>query len=248
MPHVSPIRVLRKTRLWVPALALVVALVVLAIGLGIWRNAHQLEAHGLPAEAVVLARDIRERQDKEGRTRVSYSLSYRFQPAEGPQVQRRRDVSRRFFDSVAVGDVLTIRHLPQRPSVHELQIGDTRARAQEFLGVGIVALVLAVAMSLWLGLGAQPLLRALAGGRVRQARVTAHVPLQRRRVRTGRRYGRIRWCDETGAEGESNVVPMLDVLSHPVGSRIRVLVDPVTGRGYWEEELTDDTPDRWQSG
>ena len=248
MPHVSPIRVVRKTRLWVPALALVVALVVLVVGVGMWRTAQQLETRGVAAEAVVLSRDIREREDDDGRTRISYSLTYRFQPAEGPPLQRRRDVSRAFFNSVAVGDVLTIRHLPERASVHELQIGETRARAQEVLGVGIIALVLAVAMALWLGMAAQPLLRALAGGRVRQARVTAHVTMRGRRAETGRRYGRIRWRDETGAEGESGTVPMLEVVSHPVGSRVRILIDPMTGRGWWEEELTDDNPNLWQRG
>lgn len=245
MPQVSPLRVLRNTRLWLPAVALVIALIVLAVSWSLGRTADQLEAHGVLAEGVVIAREIHERQDDDGMISTSYSVAYRFEPADGPPVFRRRDVSFAVFASVAEGDRLTVRHLPGRPAVHEMRIGDARADAEEARAVGVAALVIAVGMGLWLGVAALPLLRALGLGRVRQAWVTEHLESRGRRADTGERYGRIRWRDDTGALGESGDVPMLDVVSHPVGSRIRIVVDPVTGRSWWEEELSEDPAERW---
>lgn len=248
MPQVSPIRVIRSTRLWIPLAALLVTLGLFGVsGIKAW-SAHQYETRGEVAEALVLRKERRETRDSEGNRRVSYHVSYRFETAEGETVQRRRQVRRSFYDSVREGYGVRLRYMPARPARHELPVGATRAASGEFMAYGLLAVAATVGLGLWFGLRALPLVRALAGGRVRQARVTGHVEKRKRRKETGGRYGRVRWVDETGAEGESGWVPMLDVASHPVGCRIRVVVDPATGRAWWEEEFADDMIAELQRG
>lgn len=239
VPHVSPIRLLRHSRLWMPAAALGFALLVLAVSWTTARSAHQFETRGALAEATVLARETRTEHDSDGNSRTSYHLAYEFHPAEGPAIRMRREVSYSFYSAVTEGDRFTLRYLPDRPRRHELRPGETRTEAEQLRLVGLGALAFTLAMAAWLGLAALPMLRAVAGRQSRRATVTAHVLRPGRRLETGGRYGRIRWRDETGAEGESGLVPMLEVASHPVGTPIRVIIDPGTGRSWWEEELID---------
>ena len=240
MPHVPPIRLLRQSRLWLPGAALVVALIVLAVSWTTARSAQQFEARGALAEAVVLGRETRQRRDSDGNTRTIYRVAYAFTPAEGDPVQAEREVSFGFYSTLGEGDRFVLRYLPDRPERHELRPGETREEAHQLRLIGLVALGVTLAMAAWLGLAAAPMLRAVAAGQMRRATVTAHVVRPGRKADSGGRYGRIRWRDETGAEGQSGYVPMLEVTSHPVGAPIRVIVDPATGRSWWEEELTGD--------
>ncbi len=88
----------------------------------------------------------------------------------------------------------------------------------------------------WAGFGAMratSALRAARRGEVREARVIAH-------ARAGRRRGaprRLAWRDARGQRGESRPRPE-GALDHlPVGSVVVVYADPLTGRGWWEEDL-----------
>jgi hypothetical protein len=88
----------------------------------------------------------------------------------------------------------------------------------------------------WAGLGlwrAGSAVRATRRGEVREARVTSH-------ARAGRRRGaprRLAWSDARGVRGQSR--PRADgaLDPWPVGSVIVVYADPLTGRGWWEEDL-----------
>jgi hypothetical protein len=88
----------------------------------------------------------------------------------------------------------------------------------------------------WAGLGAwraTSAVRAASRGEVREARVTAH-------ARAGRRRGaprRLAWCDARGARGQSRPRPEGALDRWPVGSVVVVYADPLTGHGWWEEDL-----------
>lgn len=248
MPNVSPIRVIRTTRLWMPLVVLALALILFGMSAGKGRTAHQLETRGEIAEAQVLRKERRQSTDSDGNRKVTYHVTYRFAPLEGAAVQRRAKVGSRFYNAVREGGTFRLRYVADKPAVHELQIGATRAEARATRAHGLMALAGAGVLGLWFGARALPLVRAIARGQVRQARVTGHVEKPSRRKETGGRYGRIRWRDETGEEGESGWVPMLDVAGHPVGSPITVIVDPSTGRSWWEEEFGDDTVGVLQRG
>lgn len=249
MPHVSPIRVIRKTRLWLPLVVLMLALVLFGVGGAKAYRAYQFETHGVTAEASVTRKERRERRDSDGNRRITLFVTYSYLPqGGGGLVSRRAEVGSRFYNSVREGGSFTVRYLPDRPRTHEMGVGATRQEATETAGLGLLALMGAGGLGLFFGARAVPLMRALARGQVRRAEVIVHVEKPRRRKKTGGRYGKLRWRDETGAEGESGWVPMLDVASHPVGSRITVLVDPRSGRSWWEEELADDTVGLLQRG
>jgi len=238
MPGVyySPFRIVLKTHVWVPLVLLSLAMIFGGIAGLAARTAAALETSGLIAQASVTDKERRESRDSEGRTRVSYYVSYAFVAASGERVAARPKVGPGFYGSVRVGGSFPVRYLPARPSTHEYQIGSYRSRSDSNLGFAALALVAAVASGAWLFLRAAPLFRALRGGSARRAVVTGHLEKPRKRY-SGQRKGRLQWRDETGAEGISGPVPMLDVASHPVGSRITVLVDGRSGRAYWEEEL-----------
>lgn len=232
----SPFKLVRKTRAWWPVVPLVFALILGGLSMVQARKATLLETQGVVTVAEVLDRERRETRDSEGNRTVRYYVTYRFQPDAGPEIRRRVRVSSRFYSSVAVGRLIDVRYVSGDPATHEYEIGATRADAEAKRWMAAAALSAAVALAVWLYASAAPMLRALIAGEVRRARVTEHL-VNSRRGKSGGRYGRIRWIDETGASGESGKVPMLDVAGHPVGCRIMVVVDRKTGRGFWEEEL-----------
>jgi hypothetical protein len=88
----------------------------------------------------------------------------------------------------------------------------------------------------WAGFGAwraASAVRAARGGEVREARVTAH-------ARAGRRRGaprRLAWRDARGQRGQSRPRSESALEPWPVGSVVVVYADPLTGRGWWEEDL-----------
>lgn len=248
MAHVSPIRAVRATRLWLPVLVLLGALGLFAVAGKTARSAHLLEVYGETTMAEVLEKETRERRNSDGNPEIDHYVTYRFEPVEGAAVQRRAKVSPRFYRAVETGGSFPLRYVRHDPAVHEREIGTTRADADRWRALAWTALAAAVLGGAWLGGRALPLLRAVAGGNTRRAVVTGHVEKPQRRKTSGGRYGRIRWRDETGTEGQSGWVPMLDVAGHPVGSRITLIVDPASGRSWWEEEFADDAVKLLQRG
>ena len=233
--YYAPFRIVKKTNLWMPVVALILAMICGGMSAMKARNASLLEDFGVVVQGVVTDRERRESRDSDGDVTVSYYVSYRF-AAGGEVLSYRRRVGSGFYNSVRVDQALPVRYLPDRPTLHEYEIGSYRREATELAGFAGLAGVAMAGLLVWIAARSGPLFRALRGGEVRRAEVTEHVR-KPGRGNSGGRYGRLRWRDERGDEGESGVVPMLDVVSHPVGSRIRVVIDPKTRRSYWEEEL-----------
>lgn len=234
--HASPFQVMKKTNLWSVPVLLALALIFGGISYMASRTALALETRGIVTEGTITGKERRESRDSEGNRTVRYYVSYRFQPSTGPVIARRVRTSLSYYNSVSQGQTIRVRYLPDRPATHEFRIGSTRARADDNRNYAFLALAAAIGAGVFFGTRAAPLLRALTAGETRRAVVTAHVEKPRRR-NTGARKGRIVWRDETGQEGTSGPVPMLDVRGHPVGCRIRVVVDRMSGRTWWEEEL-----------
>lgn len=248
MPQLSPIRVIRRTRLWMPGVVLVAALILLGLAAVKGHTAGQLETRGAIAEALVLGKEQRTSRDSDGNTTTTYYLSYRFTSEAGVTVERRASVARSFWTARREGATFPVRYVENRPRTHELRPGATREEADNLRRMGLAALAGAAALTAWFGTRALPLIRALIGGSRRRAVVIGHVEKPHRRPNSGGRYGRIRWRDETGVEGLSGWVPMLEVASHPVGSRITLIVDAASGRAWWDEEYGDDTVGLLQRG
>lgn len=218
-----------------PIVALALALIFSGVSGLKARNATLLEDFGVTTQGLVTNRERRETRDSDGNRKVSYYVSYSY-PAGGRVYRNRVKVNASFYNRVRIDQPITIRYYPDRPTLHEYDIGSYRRESQTMAGFAGLSVAGAVGLGIWIFIKSGPLFRALKFGQVRQAEVTEHVS-KTQRGKSGGRYGRLRWRDEAGQEGISGVVPMLDVVSHPVGSRIRVVVDPRSGRTYWEEEL-----------
>ena len=248
MAHVSPIRVIRRTRAYLPIVVLTVAAILLGIGAVKAWQAHLLETEGITGQAEVVRKERRVSRDSDGNQTVRYYVSYRFTPQATGPISRRVRVGLRFYNTVREGQWTPVRYLPERPSVHEIDIGGTRRESNNMLMLGSAGLAGAVGLVVWIAGKWMPLFRAIFRGSERPARVIDHIRKPSRRKETGGRYGKVVWRDEAGVEGTSGWVPMLYVVSHPVGSRIMLIVDPSTGRAYWEEEFGDDTVKLLQRG
>ena len=233
--YFAPLKVVKKTKIWMPIVALSIAMIFAGISAMKLRNAALLDEFGMIAQGLVTDRERRETRDSDGNVDVDYYVSYRFS-AGGEVYERRVNTGRSFYSRVRENQQIPIRYYPDRPALHEYDIGSYRREASEaafFSGAGGLG---TIALAIWVAVRSGPLFRALQRGDVRRAEVVAHV-VKPKRGKSGGRYGRIQWRDEQGQDGTSGIVPMLDVVSHPVGTRIRVVIDPKTGKAYWEEEL-----------
>lgn len=234
--HASPFQVMKKTNLWSVPILLALALIFGGLSWTAARTALALETRGIVTEGTITGRERRESRDSEGNTTVRYYVSYRFATNAGEVISRRVRTSASYYRSVTQGQIIQVRYLPDRPRTHEYRIGSFRQRSGDNLTYALLALAAAAGAGLYFGSKSAPLLRALATGETRRATVIRHIEKQRRR-NTGARKGRIVWRDDTGQEGTSGPVPMLDVRGHPVGCRIIVVVDRISGKTWWEEEL-----------
>jgi len=234
--HASPFQVMKKTYLWTVPVLLSLALIFGGISFMSARTAQALETRGIIVDGTITNRERRESRDSDGNRTVRYYVSYRFSPLQGPTISRRVRTNASYYNTVQIGQRIAIRYLPDRPQTHEFRIGSYRWRAEDNRTYALLALFAAVAAGLYFGIKAAPLLRALSLGETRRAVVIRHIEKPRMR-NTGARKGRIVWRDEAGQEGTSGPVRMVEVRGHPVGTRISVVVDRISGQGWWEEEL-----------
>jgi len=233
--YFAPLQIVKKTGLWLPIVALTVALIFAGISAMKANSAAKLEEFGVMTEGIITDRERRESRDSDGNVTIEYYVSYRFS-ANGQEYARQVNTGYTYYASVRPGQAIPIRYYTERPALHEYDIGSFRREASEMAGMAWLGGFVAIGLSVWVALRSGPLFRALRRGEVRRAEVVEHIA-KPKRGKSGGRYGRLRWRDEGGNDGTSGIVPMLDVVSHPVGSRINVVIDPKTGRGYWEEEL-----------
>lgn len=248
MAHVSPIRVIRRTWAWLPLAVLTIMLILFGVaGYKGW-EAKQLETRGITGTATILGTERRVSEDSDGRRTYRYYARYSFMTVDGERIVQRRRISAGFYHRLRQGQEVPVRYVEGRPGIHEIEIGATRRAAERSRLMGYGAAVIAAGLAAWVGWRWQGLARALMWGETRQARIVRHIEKPTRRKETGGRYGRIVWVDSTGAEGMSGYVPMLDVVSHPVGCRISVIIDPRSGKGFWDEEFGDDTVGLLQRG
>ena len=108
-------------------------------------------------------------------------------------------------------------------------------RREPFGVVGAIAGAVGIGLAGWMGLRKLSILRALRHGEVREARVTA-VTEAKARINNKPQYV-LEWVDAAGAAGRSMMTRDTKLAPYPPGSVIVVYVDPVTGRGWWDQQL-----------
>ena len=206
-----------------------------AVGLYMLQQARLQDRYGVEGIAVVEEKYTRTGRDSDGRTTVTHYLSYSFRPEGGSPIQDSESVQRSFYNQVRVGDEIPIRYVPHRPEVNEIEPGVNKLIGWVFGGFGFLAAVASAGLAWWIWTRKRSVLRAARHGEVRQARVTG---VRRTNVQKNNHQMHVlQWVDAAGQPGESRMYRMERLMDHPVGSVIVVYVDPVTGRGWWEEDF-----------
>ena len=238
--QISITDLLMRQRAW---LALIpIALTVIAGGIS---GATVLEMRAFEAQAVATTGEIRDRNvrtrtrrsgDGTTSTRRTRSVTYTFETGNGERVEASHDVSAGFYRAVERGDPVRVEYLPDDPQVSRVQNRD-RTMALVWGGLALIP----AAIALWAGRRfwrrTAAMLRAGRRGARRGATVLAHVGSK---VKIGEDplFWRLRWRDDTGAEGESlgHDGVELDRLA-PTGREIAVHVDPVSGQAFWARDI-----------
>lgn len=101
-----------------------------------WRQETVITAHGSRALAAVVLKDV---MHDDG---AYYHLSYTFRVESGKRFDTRRRVSKRFWNTVAVGDTLPVRYDPVNPA-SSLPDGDAAPSVGAMLAMTIFSLVFA---------------------------------------------------------------------------------------------------------
>ena len=195
----------------------------------------RLEAHGVEAEVTVQRRFTVTQNRGEGRRDTSYRVEYSFTPPDGEQRLDRADVSRGFYNSVSVGDRVTLRYLPDDPATAELDMDYLRGGMSiiGIIGLGFAAAVTGYGWFLWRR--ASAMWRAVRHGEKRSARVLGWIDSQA--VQSKQRLMQLHWIDDAGKEGRSAHCVEDMLAPWPEGSEITVYADPQTGRTFWEDEI-----------
>jgi len=239
---VSLFRLAMRGHVWLLVFPVILSVVFGVGGLMALQSAQQLSAHGIDGTAVVTGKDVRESRDSEGRRSYTYYLSYDWALQGGGAHSGRSDVSRSRYNATAIGDRIPIVYVQHDPDIHEVEPGSNATIALLFLGVEAVTLLVLGGLGMFLYRRIAAQLRAGRNGEVREARVLS---FEETNTTVNRhRMWRMHWRDATGALGQSGMMRRDRFDDFPEGSVIVVYVDPVTGRGFWEEELVPGTAAR----
>jgi hypothetical protein len=124
------------------AVFLLLAVVLLLVGRSAAADARLLAAEGVATEATVVNLKVTETQTRDmndrRRTTTRHTVQLRFTSASGAEVTVDHPVSQARFDGLVVGDVVTIFHVPSRPTLVSFEKGDPEA------GVGLFGVVAAI--------------------------------------------------------------------------------------------------------
>jgi hypothetical protein len=230
--QVSWKRLFLRHWLWVPLFPLIFGLVFGTVGAVLLNQAAVLERDGVDAVAVITHRSIRTERDRDGNSQTRYRLHYSFSPTSDQTVEGVQDVGNRFYNSVQVGQEVSVRFLPRDPGVNALE-PPGRVMPAIFLAIGLIAEAVALLLVWVLGRNKLSLIRAARQGEVREARVTGHEPTNT--IVNGRTQYRFLWLDAVGAAGRSAMTDYRDLPA--VDSVVTIYVDPRSGRGWWEGDF-----------
>ena len=220
-------------------LIVIAAPVVLILGGMVLYNGYiaaRLALDGVETTATITSR-MRHDADGDSRTdeREVHRLGFVFD-AGGVEVTDEVTVSEAFWNTAPRGRKLPLRYVRAAPHLNEIEPG---AHITEVtwgaIGLGLVLLVVGpVWRRRWRT--ASNMVWVRDHGQTRTATVTQHENT-RMQVNDKSTY-RLHWCDETGATGRTALVRRPALTQFPVGSEIKVYVDPVGSRPpVWQAEV-----------
>ena len=147
----------------------------------------------------------------------------------GRHLDREDSISSSEYQLFDIGEVVSMRVLPDDPTELETTKGETLGTAHVVqwlaLGFGLGAL----GLGFWLGQEAAAMVLARKLGQTARATVLAQVEIKRKRKPPT--HGRLKWQVPGGPEATSLTHDLTFLRDHPVGSQIEVFVRK--GRSFW---------------
>ena len=234
----KPVKLWHLTRrlglIWV-GFPLIFALVFGGVGLSLWAKSALLAREGVVIDGVVLDKRIERKSTKNGEE-LTYILRYEYHPTERlDPIVKRATVNESRYRKTEIGDAIDVTYVWSQPDTASIDPRGDRFGAVIFSLFGSVAAVVTLGLGWWLIGRKLSAIRALRGGEVREARVTA---LRQTNVSKNNvpQYV-LDWVDAGGQKGTSLMAGHSKLAQYPVGSVIVVYVDPKTGRGWWDVQV-----------
>jgi len=195
-----------------------------------------LQRDGIVGETEVIAREVVERRNSDGDLQQTYYLTHRFRPEGYSQtITTRQRVDRRVYQGVTQGDFLPVTYVWNQPERNTLDPKRDMFGVVFFGLAGATGLIVASGGAIWAWGRLTSARRALLDGEVREARVTG-IRKMPHTVNKIARY-RLSWQDAAGETGHSLTAPPALALAYNMGDVIVVYIDPVSGRGWWQQQL-----------
>ena len=220
----------RNPFLWVGLLCLCLALLFLPIGGLHLRDAQRLASDGVDTTATVVDHATHTSRTNNGNRRTSYSVTLRYSDQRGGQHTTRLSVSSETYQRLGIGRQTPVRYVASDPTIAEVEPGENRRNGLIMAGVGGASALGAALLLVFFLRSSAAQRRAMARGERRQARIVAHHQVGKARARTfsaewtdGHTTGRSRTLKEAALPA--------------IGTTITVCIDPVSGKGWWVDDL-----------
>ncbi len=231
--QVSTLGLLWRHYLWVPLIPAIISAAFLNFAASEFSDANLLRQHGVTVPGQIINREVTRRRSTDGPNATNYYVTYGFRTLAGQEARGREEVSISRYNALLIGSPVAVTYAEVDPSVSTLTPGARRFSGWLLAAGGVLAGLGAVVLGWVMVKQKRSALRAARDGELRQARVSALNPGSLR-VK-GEQYYQMQWIDAAGQTGQSRSYPMAKL--PPRDAVIVVYVDPVTGKGWWENDL-----------
>lgn len=232
---VSLVDLLSRQRAWYVAIPFALALAALAIAGEAFLQKRAFDARAVETTGQVIDKSTTRPRSGDN-TRTNRRVRYAFEDQIGERHEARHDVSARFLNGVDRGDDVTVRYLPDDPSVSEVE-GRLGTFIMVWSGLAMVPLLIGLVWGRRIRQRSTAMLRAAREGEQRDALVIDHVG-SRMKIGDQPASWHVLWSDETGVMGKSLGDVWLAVSRQaPRGSTISLRIDPRSQQGFWERDL-----------
>lgn len=232
---VSLVDLLSRQRAWYVAIPFALALAALAIAGEAFLQKRAFDAQAVETTGQVIDKSRTRTRDGDS-TRTTRRVRYAFEDQTGERHEARHDVSGGFYNSVDRGDDVTVRYLPDDPSVSEVE-GRLGTFIMVWSGLAMVPLLVGLVWGRRIWHRTAAMLRAARQGEQRGALVIDHVG-SRMKIGDQPASWHVLWSDDTGMQGKSLGDVWFAVSRQaPKGSTITLRIDPKTQQGFWERDL-----------
>lgn len=213
--------------MWVGMIFIAAGSVASIGSLGEWADQRRFEREAVADQAEVIATSL-ERATRDGNPTTRYLVTYRFAPESGAPIERTEEVPVELWETLAEGDTLAVRYLPQAPETARAGPGNPAWVPLLVAGATALAAIFGafIAWPSWRRIGV--LLRVQRRGVAAPAAVIGVAPIGVRVNRVPQWRIRYEFRDRLGLaqQGLSDNLHPADAAEWQVGDQGTVRYDP----------------------